>query len=426
VGEPAAAIKEDKSVAAIAEISEEAAFPEILSSDPLSSAVRGTLPFVIACVLQVLTYWSVDIVTPATPHIKDDLALSATGAGLIFSLFFVGRLLSSFPAAYLVERVGTVATAACGGVLIACGSFLASIASGETLLYPARALQGAGIAFAVCAILVSMMRSKPDRGAAITYFGFASTVGSIVALVTGGILTELLGWRGVFAFTVLLGVGIVIASLSSRGSLVMSAPSRGAKVDPDAESKDLPVNRALYFCVLSANFLGFFNYFVWVGVALYADKKFDASSGEISFLLLVVTLVHLFAAFPAGRVIRMRGGRQALITGLILSTIGTLLILVPSEAIWLALPLIPYGCGQVLAINAAGDLVLHLGGQGKHAIGMLRVSGDIGLVVGPFVSGRLMDAMGYGTPFAILPVITIGAALFFWRGVGRFGNGAMA
>ena len=326
----------------------------------------------------------------------------------------------------MVERRGTVATAVCGGVLISFGSFFSSIANGEMLLFPARALQGAGIAFAVCAILVSMMRSKPDRGAAMTYFGFSSTIGSIIALVTGGILTELLGWRGVFAFTVALGVGIVVAALSSRRSLVMSAPPRTATVDPDGESISLPVNRGLYISVLLANFLGFFNYFVWVAVALYADKKFHASSGVISILLLVVTLVHLFAAFPAGRVIRKRGGRQALIAGLILSTIGTLLILVPSQAIWLALPLIPYGCGQVLAINAAGDLVLHLGGQGRHAIGMLRVSGDIGLVVGPFVSGRLMDAAGYGTPFAILPLITIGAAIFFWRGVGRFGNPAMA
>jgi hypothetical protein len=57
---------------------------------------------------------------------------------------------------------------------------------------------------------------------------------------------------------------------------------------------------------------------------------------------------------------------------------------------------------------------------------MMRLSSDIGLVVGPWVSGVLMDALGYGAPFAILPVITIGAALFFWRGVGRLGSPATA
>ena len=89
MGEPAAAIEDVASeTITVAAISEEAALPELLAAEPLTGGTRGMLPFVIACILQILTFWSVDIVTPATPHIKDDLALSATGAGLIFSLFF--------------------------------------------------------------------------------------------------------------------------------------------------------------------------------------------------------------------------------------------------------------------------------------------------------------------------------------------------
>jgi MFS family permease len=427
VGEPAAAIDDLTSEAvAVAAIPEEAALPEFIEAEPLALGIKGTLPFVIAFALQILTFWTVDIVSPAVPNIKDDLAMSATGAGLIFSLFFAGRLAASFPAAFLVERIGTVATAIGGGALIMGGAFLSSIATSELLLFPARALQGAGVALVVCASLVSLLRARPDRGAAMTYFGFGATVGGIIALVTGGGLTELLSWRAVFGFTVVLGIAIIAVAFSARGSLVKTIPPRPAPLESDTQDVDVPSGRGMYIAVLLANFLGFFNYFVWVGVALYADKQFHASSGVISGLLLVVTFVHLFAAFPAGRVIRLRGGRIALIAGLVLSTIGTLLILVPTSAIWLAIPLIPYGVGQVLVTNAAGDLVLHLGGRGRRAIGLLRISGDIGLVVGPFVSGRLMDAVGYGAPFAVLPVITIGAALFFWRGVGRLSRPAVA
>jgi MFS family permease len=425
VGKPAAIDDVTSEAVAVAAIPEEAALPEMIAAEPLAVDLKGTLPFVIAFALQILTFWTVDIVSPAIPHIKDDLGLSATGAGLVFSLFFAGRLVSSFPAAFLVERIGTVATAVGGGALIILGAFLSSIASGELLLFPARAIQGGGVALVVCASLVSLLRARPDRGAAMTYFGFGATVGGIVALVTGGALTEFINWRAVFGFTVVIGVAIVLAALSSRRSLVLSVPPRQTPVEPEME-EGVQAGRALYIAMLLANFLGFFNYFVWVGVALYADKKFHASSGVISALLLVVTLVHLAAAFPAGRVIRIRGGRQALVAGLVLSTIGTLLILVPTDAIWLAIPLIPYSAGQVLVTNAAGDLVLHLGGRGRQAIGLLRISGDLGLVIGPFVSGRLMDMAGYGAPFALLPVITIGAALFFWRGVGRLNRPMVA
>lgn len=426
VGEPAAIEDVTGSTVAVAAIAEAEPLPEHVAAERLPVGVKATLPFVIAFVLQILTYWTVDIVTPAIPHIKDDLELSATGAGLVFSLFFAGRLVSSFPAAFLVERIGTMATAVAGGALIVCGALLSAVATGEAVLFPARALQGAGVALVVCSSLVSLLRARPDRGAAMTFFGFGATVGGIIALVTGGVLTELLSWRAVFGFTVIIGIAIMIAAVSSRRSLVMAAPPRPAAIDPASADVDAPAGRGHYVAALLANFLGFFNYFVWVGIALYADKKFHASSGVISALLLVITLVHLAAAFPAGRLIRLRGGRQALVAGLLLSTVGTLLILVPTEAIWLAIPLIPYGVGQVLVTNAAGDLVLHLGGRSSQAIGMLRISGDIGLVVGPFVSGRLMDAAGYGTPFAVLPLITIGAALFFWRGVGKLGHPAIA
>ena len=84
----------------IAAVPDESALTAELAAEPSAREIGGTLPFLIAFGVQVLTFWTVDIVAPATPEIKDDLGLSATGAGLIFSLFFFGRLVSNFPAAY--------------------------------------------------------------------------------------------------------------------------------------------------------------------------------------------------------------------------------------------------------------------------------------------------------------------------------------
>jgi MFS family permease len=410
----------------IAAVPDEAALAEVIAAKPNTREIGGTLPFLIAFGVQILTFWTVDIVAPATPDIKDDLGLSATGAGLIFSLFFAGRLVTNYPAAYLLERIGTIFTAMIGGGFIFCGSLLAASAAGQALLFPARVLQGSGVALVVAASLVSLLRVRPGRGAAMTYFGFGSTIGGIFGLATGGALTEWVNWRAVFVLSAAIGLAIIAAVLSQRRTLVPAPAKRPDLLNDETGEHDEPAGRPLLIAYVFANFLGFFNYFVWIAISLYADKKFDASPGVVSALLMVVTLVHLVAAFPAGRMIRLRGARQALLAGLVLSTAGTLLILAPTSAIWLALPLIPYGIGQVLVTNAAGDLVLHLGGRGRQAIGMMRLSSDIGLVVGPWVSGALMDAIGYGAPFAILPVISIGAALFFWRGVGRFSRPALA
>jgi MFS family permease len=377
------------------------------------AARSSVLPFTIALLTLVLTYWTIDIVSPALPSIKDDLALSATGAGLVFSLFFAGRLVGNFPAAFLVERIGAPGTAMIGGGLLIVGSVIAASAGGAALLLPARVLQGGAVALLVTATLLSLVRLRPGQGTAMTYFGFAATIGGIFGLLSGGFLTSTSGWRGIFVLSIGLAGAIVLAAVSSRRTPAIVERAINSGTDDEELALDRRSGPIVVFIL--ANFLAFFNYAVWVALPLYADKAFDASPGTISALLLTVTLVHLAAAFPAGRVIALWGGRRALLAGVSLSLIGTALVLAPGEAIWLALPMVPYGIGQVLATNAAGDLVLHGAGRGGRAVGMVRLSSDVGLVVGPYFAGMLQDAAGYRAPFAVLPVISVVATLALWR-----------
>ena len=70
------------------------------------TAPSAALPQRISLAILFFAYWCVDIVSPALPAIQQSLGLSATGAGLVFSVFFAGRLVTNLPAAWLVERVG--------------------------------------------------------------------------------------------------------------------------------------------------------------------------------------------------------------------------------------------------------------------------------------------------------------------------------
>jgi hypothetical protein len=74
--------------------------------------------------------------------------------------------------------------------------------------------------------------------------------------------------------------------------------------------------------------------------------------------------------------------------------------------VWMSIPLVVYGVGQVAAVNAGGDIVLRRGAGSSRAIGLVRLSSDLGLVVGPIVAGAMQDVFGYGAPFAALPVLT--------------------
>src|SRR5688500_2455974 len=154
----------------------------------------SALPQRISLAILLCAYWCVDIVSPALPAIQEALALSATGAGLVFSVFFAGRLITNLPAAWLVERVGPKWTAVAGSAALLLGSGLAAMATFQATLLPARGIQGVGVALLATAGLLSVLRARPGGGAAMTAFNLSTGAGGSAGLLTGGYLTAELGW----------------------------------------------------------------------------------------------------------------------------------------------------------------------------------------------------------------------------------------
>jgi MFS family permease len=66
-----------------------------------------------------------------------------------------------------------------------------------------------------------------------------------------------------------------------------------------------------------------------------------------------------------------------------------------------------YAIGAVASNIAAGDQLLRLGGQGGKAVGLMRLSSDVGLVLGPAAAGALADLAGAEAPFVALAVLTV-------------------
>ncbi|MDP9368051.1 MAG: MFS transporter [Chloroflexota bacterium] len=393
------------------------------------SGTLPVLPFPLAIGALVLTYWCVDIVWPALPEARRDLDLTRTGYGFVSAAFFGGRLLANLPAAFLVDRHGARTTAALGGLLLLIGSVLAGLAAGQASLLPARALQGVGIAFLVSAGLLSVLRARSSGGAAMTAFNLAAGVGGGFGLVTGGVLTSQLSWRGVFWLAAILGGVLTTGAIVSRPSRTRARPDGDADPptdDPAGAASDLAepdadtgtpgfdeerVSRAAFVGPLLANLLVFVNYSIFiVAMPLYAADHFDASAGQISALLLASSTVHLAGAVPGGRAIRRWGGRRALGTGYAAAAIGMLLVLLAPGHWWLILPLALYSLGEVTANSAAGDLLVRLGGRGGRSVGMVRLTSDVGLVVGPAAMGALADVAGVEAPFVALAALSAVAA----------------
>ena len=370
-----------------------------------SAPAQPFISFGFAALLVTCTYWAIDITSPALPEIQNDFGLSAKGAGLVFSFVFLGRLIGNFPAARLLDTRGSPRTAAIGGLLMAAGATVNAVSPTIEVLYAGRILQGLGIALVVNAGLRSILFAKPGRGTAMTLFGIASTIGGVLGLQSSGFLTGNYGWRSIFILSAILGVWLTVIPFISvrvaRRSLRPAAPAA------TTASRALPVRA--YLAPLAINFLIFSNYSIWVLLPLYAEQKFDIGPKMTANLLLIITLTHLVAAVPVSRFIQRFGSPRVLIAGLLLAVVGTVGVLAASSAWLLAIPLVLYGCGMVGAVNAAGDIVLHRGGAGSKAVSSLRLTSDLGLVVGPIVGGAIADSFNYSTPFIAYPILMLAA-----------------
>lgn len=375
-----------------------------------SAARHEMLPLGIALVTLGLTYWTIDSVAPALPNLQTDLHFSGTEAGLVFALFFAGRLIANLPAAILVDRLGTQTTAGIGAMLLLAGSLLATAATSSLSLLPARGLQGIGVALLATAGLLSVLRANPGRGAAMTAFNLAAGLGGSGGLIAGGALTTLYGWRAVFALSAGLGGVLLAAAVVASRRLSTIPTGRDPRAVPD--QMEPTAERRAIAAALLINLLVFGIYSIWVvSLPLFAAERLDAGSAQIGTLLLLINIVHLAAAIPTGRLIRRIGAVTTLSIGFATTALGLGLVLIAPDQGWLILPLVLYAIGQGSCSIAAGDLVLRLGGRGGRAVGMVRLTSDIGLVAGPAGVGFLADAAGVGAPFAVLGAIAACAAL---------------
>lgn len=390
---------------------------DVIETAPRRAA--GLLPFPLAVGAFVLTYWTVDIASPALTEIQDDLELSDTVAGLIFSVFFAGRLIANFPAAFLADRVGSRATAGLGAIILLAGSALAASAGNEYILLPARALQGTGVSLLVLAALLSTLRARPGDGAAMTIFNVAAGVGGACGLLSGGFLAGNVGWRSVFWLCAGIGTVLAAAAIVSReqgASGSTSADTSTRSNLPREELSSAPPPRRTLVTALAANLLVYGNYSIFVvGLPLYADERFGASSERIGTVLLVTNLVHLAGALPSGRLVRRWGSNRTLIVSFGIVAAGMLLVLLAPSLIWVAPAMAVYAIGSVSSNIAAGDQLLRLGGQGGKAVGLVRLSSDVGLVLGPAAAGALADVAGAEAPFVVLAAITVLVALVVAR-----------
>ncbi|TAM80810.1 MAG: MFS transporter, partial [Jatrophihabitans sp.] len=170
------------------------------------------------------------VVNVALHDIRGALHFSTAGLSWVinaYTLSFGGLLLLGARAGDLLGR----RRAFLGGVSVfTLASLAGGLASGPAELLIARAVQGAGGAFAApsaLALLMTMFPEARERTRAIGLYTAVSVGGAAVGLIAGGMLAEWASWRWVFFVNV--PVGLVLVALAGR--VLLETPRRDGQFD---------------------------------------------------------------------------------------------------------------------------------------------------------------------------------------------------
>src|SRR5215211_6472080 len=167
------------------------------------------LALAVICAAQFLVVLDVTIVTTALPAIRQALGFSDaqlqwvfTAYALVFGalLIFGGRV---------ADVVGRRRTFIGGVVLFAVASAACALAWSPATLVGARLFQGAGAALlspAALAMLTTLTEPGESRKRAIGWWTAVAATGGAGGWVLGGLISEYVGWRWVFAVNVPIAI----------------------------------------------------------------------------------------------------------------------------------------------------------------------------------------------------------------------------
>jgi len=167
----------------------------------------------------------------ALPAIGKDLHANAISLGWVISSFILSSAIFLLPFGRLADIIGRKKIFSIGILLFTISTFLIIFAWSITSLIVLRIFQGLSSAmiFGTSLAIITSVFQPGERGRAMGINITAVYLGLSLGPVIGGLLTQYLGWRSIFAF--LVPFGIVSLILIKRKIKTEWAESSGEKFD---------------------------------------------------------------------------------------------------------------------------------------------------------------------------------------------------
>jgi MFS family permease len=314
------------------------------------------------------------VVVLALPDMIDTFSAPVTTAAWVLVSFNVVVALAAVPAALAATRSHAARAAPAGLVVFAAASAACALAGSVGVLIAARCVQAAGAAVVATAALELLGGAEADDRRAARIWIAAGTAGAALGPAAGGLVTQELSWRAVFALQVPVAAALAL--------LVLRAPAPAVvRLKPDPPR--VLENAAL--ALLSAALTAALFLLVLMLVQAWGQSPLRAAA--------TVSVIPL-AAIVAGRLAPADASRAWAAAGCILCAGGLVALgqLPRGDVAWTVAPQALVGVGIALALPAlTQSAVVRRAPQALHG-GWTLAARHAGVVAGLLVLTPLFVA----------------------------------
>jgi DHA1 family multidrug resistance protein-like MFS transporter len=341
----------------------------------------------------------VSIISPVLPQYALSFSIPVALVGWAVSAFALARLVMDIPAGFLADRFGRKRNMIFGLVLIILSSIAAGAAEDYAWLILARIVEGLGSALYITSATtwVAQVTAGKARGRYMSLYTGLIFAGTSFGPTLGGYTAAHFGLNApFFAYAIFAFIGLI-------ATLRLKEPASSAQATRSKmHVKDiLSVLSNGPFMLVNCSVLALF--FLRAGVRstlvpLYASLNLGLSAERIGVLLTVAAIVTSVCSFPSGWLSDKVGRKRPIMACLFLSGIAVLLIPLQESLAGLTGIMVFYGLATGLQGSiAAWPADVAPKGRLGTSMGVYRVMGDIGMVLGPITATYIADYTGHLT-----------------------------
>jgi MFS family permease len=361
----------------------------------------------------------------AAPLMKSELGLSEEAYGLAFSAFFWIYAPVQFFAGWLCDRFSVYKLMAAGILLWAVSTLLMGFAGGFASLLVLRIMLGVGesISFPGSSKIIARHVPPDRRGVANAAVATGIALGPAAGTLAGGLILGHWGWRAIF---LVFGV-VTLVWLLPWARTVRALPTTGHH---DGGAR-VPVGKLLgkwsLWSMSIVHALGnYCFYFLLAWLPLFLTKARGFSIGEMTVLATLGYAVQGVCALSYGHFSDWwtRSGRSEaacrrtmMIASQALAAVAILGLAFAQSAVVIGILLCLAGAASAsLSLNLYAIAQMFAGPRASGTwVGVQNSIGNLSGIVGPIVTGIVVQHYGYNSAFILTAVVAgIGAVWWAW------------